>query len=459
MSDESSKIQKVNFETFSEDCLFEVMDRLPTNYLYTIALTCTRLYDLAAIQYRRKHPEKYVCFTVIDDKIVLLPDEYDVKLFGRKFLNVIIRGESRNVALEEELIDYIRESCSPNMRIIRFEEAMLLGEQLNRLADMLQRVETLVLNKCGMNEDFYDCLLSKCHRLKHLIISDSYTIIDPDGSKWMEMNYPLLESVQICSIPMLLNQRERWELFFRRNPQIKRFSCDNWYVEDVINRPVKVMRQFAPNLTHLFLSLRGIGHLNSTYYDLSILCERRQFQRLELQFSGQTGIQYMHRHAKQMLSTIKKLHAIHLTNVLLTKEAAAEIAWIQSLKQLNFENVSLSADFAEKLAQNLHGLEEIFADSVIDVTPFIRLAPNLRKIELSNTEIGTLNLGWGLLWLNDERTTVTGACPITIYVKNTAMDGVEQTIITNGIIAIKPITQDKRILAKVKHTFVEIIPQ
>lgn len=458
MSNASSQIQKVNLETLSEDCIFEIMDRLATNYLYTIALTCTRFYNLAAIQYRRKHPEKYACVSVIDDKIVLLPDEYDVKLFGRKFLNLIIRSEGRNVAFEDELIDFIWANCSSNLQIVRFEEAMLLGAQLKRMENMLHRVETLVLHKCGMNDDFYDCLLSKCHRLKHLIISDSYTIIDPDGSKWMQMRYPLLESVQICSITLLPIQHEQWEQFFRRNPQIKRFSCDHWYAVDALDRPIKTIRRFAPNLTHLYLSLRGIGHLNSTYYDLSVLCNCSQFQRLELQFTGQTGIQYLHRHSKQMLSTIKKLQAIHLTDVLLTKETAVEVAWIQSLKQLNFVNVTLGAEFAENLSNNLHGLESIYSDSVIDVTPFIRIAPNLRKIELSNTEIGNLNLGWGLLWLNDERTKVIDACPITVYVKNTSMDGVEQTIITNGIIAIKPIAQDKRVLAKVKHTFVESIP-
>lgn len=218
----------LTLETLGEDCIFEIFDRLPTNYLYPIAETCRRFYDLASIQYRRKHPEKFVCLTMIDEKIVLLPNEYDVKLFGRKFLNVIIRGDGRNCRWEDGLLQFMLYNCSSNLQMIRFEKAMLQRVQLNSMQHMFHRLGTVVLHECGMIDDFYDCLLRECNQLKHLIISDSYTFIDPAGSKWMEKHYPLLETIQICSITMLPYQREPWLKFFRANPQIKSFACDHW---------------------------------------------------------------------------------------------------------------------------------------------------------------------------------------------------------------------------------------
>lgn len=449
---ESESLQELTMETLSEDCVFEILDRLQTNYLYTIAETCTRFFDLASIQYRRRHPEKFVCLLMMDEKIALLPDEYDVKLFGRKFLNVMIRGESRNCRWDDELLQFILTNCSSSLQMIRFERAMLQSVQLKRMHHMLHRVETVVIHECGMIDDFYDCLLSECDQLKHLIISDSYTIMNPAGSKWMSMKYPLLESVQICSITMLPFQRDQWVKFFRQNPQIKCFACDHWYSIDAMDRPIKTIATNARNLERLFISLRGIGHLNATYYDLSVLGESSHFESLELQFTGNTGIQYLIRHAK-LLASIKQLHTLHLYDMVLTKEIAHVVITLANLKRLNFVKTPFNTDFAESVSSGLHNLEEIYSDISNDFTPFIRNAPKLMKIQLADTEFGAINLGWGLLWLNDERTKIN-SCPITIYVKNISTEDTEHSIISSGIISIKPMPSDKRLLLKVKNTFV-----
>lgn len=456
----------LSLQTLNDDCVFEILVRLPTNYLYTIGETCTRLFNLAAIQYRHIHPEKFACVTMIKDKIVLLPDQHDVQMFGRKFLNMVIRGYGRNYKWDDDLLEFILINCSSNWRIVRFEEAMLQDTKITTIKNMLHRVDSMVLHKCGMLDDFYNGLLSKCHRLNQLILSDSHPMISSDDCKWLQMKYPLLQSVRICSITMYGFQKEQWIQFFQQNPQIKCFSCDHWYSIDPTDRPVNVFVKHAPNLTQLYLSLRGIGHLNATYYDLDVLCERKQFQSLELQFSSYTGLQYLLRHSK-ILAGLKKLHGLHLTNnshninsnsnnniMSLDKETATVISTLQSLKRLNFVNVTFTAEFADTLSSSLPNLEGIYCDVTNDFTAFIRNAPKLSRIELFNTYFGAYNLGWGLHWLNEERIKIPYACPITIYVKNTAIEDAEQCIISNGIITIEPLVEDKRILTKVKNTFV-----
>lgn len=117
--------KELSLQTLSEDCVFEVFDRLPTNYLYIIAETCTRFHDLASIQYRRRHPEKYVHISMVDENIVLLPNDHDVQMFGRKFLNAIIHGDGRNCRFEGKLLDFIVDNCSSSLQTVRFEEVRL----------------------------------------------------------------------------------------------------------------------------------------------------------------------------------------------------------------------------------------------------------------------------------------------------------------------------------------------
>lgn len=450
-SQENDELAELNLTALSDDCLFEILNRLPTNYLYTIAETCTRLFDVAAIEYRRRHPNKFACLSMFDEKIVLHPNDYDVQTFGRKFLNLIIRGNGRNHQLSAEFLEYIILNCSSNLKMLRFEEMMLKTEQLQIFKHMLYRTETLVLHKCGMIDDFYDSLLRYCHNLKHLIISDTYTQIG-SNEMWLFMKYPVLESVHLCSVTMVSFQSERWTNFFHQNQQIKRFSCDHWYSIEASDRPIKIIAQNLPKLTHLYISLRGIGHLNSTYYDLSVLCQKQTFQSIEIQCTGTIGQQYLNRHSK-ILCSMTKLHALHLTDTTLTKETAADIISIANLKKLNFVNSTFDTDFAEMISKKLLVLEEIYADVTNDFIPFILNTPKLQKIVLSNTAIGELNLGWGLNWLNSERMKCKNASPLTIFVHNISSGDAEVQGFSNGLITIQSIAIDKRIISQVNNTF------
>lgn len=252
-----------------------------------------------------------------------------------------------------------------------------------------------------MNDDFYDNLLRHCHRLKHLIVSDSHGIVEPGENKWMQQTYPVLECVQLCSITLTSFCYSQWESFFLQNPQITSFACDHWYSADASDRPIRAISKNAKNLKRLYISLRGIGHLNNTYSDLLGLCQRRQFQHLEIQSTGDTGLQYLMRHFK-ILREMGKLHALHLTNVSLKKEAATAITALSSLKQLNFTNATFDAEFGEIVSINLPNLEEIRCNNgANDFTGFVRFAPKLKKIVLANTEMGELNLG-KFLHLNEQ---------------------------------------------------------
>lgn len=438
-----------------DDLVFDIFKRLQTNYLYLIAETCTRFLDLTSIEYRRRHPEKFACISIVDERIVLHPKDDDVQVFGRKFLNLIVHSHGRHFRLEDDLLRFILFNCSVNLQMLRFQEAMLHVDQLQAMQHMLHRIETLVLHKCGMNDDFYDYLLRHCQRVKHLIVSDSYGIVEPTGNKWLHQTYPALETVQLCSITMASFCYSHWETFFLLNPQITSFSCDHWCLIDSLDRPIKAIARNAKNLQRLYISLRGIGHLNTTFSDLLGLCQQKQFQRLEIQLTGETGIQYLIRHLK-ILRDMSKLRALHLTCGQFKKEAATPIATLANLTQLTFTDATFDIEFGEILSKNMQNLEEIHCDTgANDFTPFVRFTPTLKKIVLANTEMSQLNLGWGPHWLSSERQSIPGACPITFYVKISTIGGNELTTLTCGIVTIKSIVPNKSVLLIVDNTFVD----
>lgn len=450
-------------ELLPDDSVFDIFKRLPTNYLYSIAETSKRFLDLTSIEYRRRHPDKYVCIGWKDDRIALFPKHDDVHVFGRKFLNLMLYSCGRNNRFDDELLQFVVANCSMNWQQLRFEQAMLHEDQLQTIHHMMHRIEKLVLNKCGMNGDFFDILLRHCHRLKHLIVSDSYSIVESDGNnRWLRRAYPLLESVQLCSMTMVSFCRSEWESFFLNNPQLISFSCDHWYSTESTDRPIKVISKDAKNLKRLYISLRGIGHLNQTFSDLLGLCQQKQFQRLEIQFTGDTGIQYLMYHGK-ILGQMGKLHSIHLTDVQLKKDAATSIASLISVKQLNFVNTTFDNESAEILAKHMHNLEAIHCNTgANDLTPFVRLSPKLQKIVVTNSEMEALNLQWGPHWLTSEREKMPNACPITFYVKASTVTGANmetvevETKMTTGLVTIKSIVFNKSVLSKVNNTFVDL---
>lgn len=135
------EVKENTFETQPDDSVFAILERLQTNHLYLIGETCRRFLDLTSIEYRRRYPEKFACVSVNNDRIVLQPTDYDVQIFGRKFLNLIVRSHGRHCRFDDGLLQFILFNCSVNLQMLRFEEAMLHVDQLQAIQHMLHRVE------------------------------------------------------------------------------------------------------------------------------------------------------------------------------------------------------------------------------------------------------------------------------------------------------------------------------
>lgn len=134
----------VSLETLPDDVIFAILKRLQTNYLYLIAETCTRFLDLTSIEYRQRYPDKFACVALIGEKIQLYPKDDDVQVFGRKFLNLVIRSHGRNCRFEDDLLKFVIFNCSVNLKMLRLDEVMLHADQLELIQHMLHRIEVRI---------------------------------------------------------------------------------------------------------------------------------------------------------------------------------------------------------------------------------------------------------------------------------------------------------------------------
>lgn len=437
----------------NDDCIFEIFDRLTHDSLLEMALTCKRFHGLAAIQYRRQNPTKSVYFQVLADTVDIQPKELDIQIFGTKLLNVVIRGVGQNWHMAEHALHYIATNCSTSLKSVRFECMMLSRVHLDALKHLLHRIEKLAFHKVTFIHDFYKDFLRHCMELKHLIIFDSIGMVEKDASGWLTMEYPHLESICISSTMATSFQfNDLWDKFFRRNPTIKSFSCHFIYVVDPAARPVKAIERNAKNLERLYLSLHRIGHLNSTYYDLSVLCTKPQFKFLELHMA-ESSVHNLIIHNK-MLATFSALKAMHLTKLTVNPDICTALGAFMHLEQINIVQCTIDMVCSELLAKGLANLRRIYGEWTLDtLAAFIRYTPTLNEIHLSNElHMLVMSDGTSLYDLNHERSLLPNASVVTIFIHlKPETDLTPFEIETNQLVRIKKQPNEEQF--DVKYTF------
>lgn len=404
--------------TLSDDCVLEIFGRMPDIGLLVMANTCKRFRDLAAIQYRRVHPTKAVRFHITEDKVEIHPlNHWDVQAFGHKMLNVVIRGVGQNWHMGEHGLTHIATNCSPSLKTVRFEHMMLSKLHTQALGHLLHRVESLTFHRTTFIDDFFQDFLVHCTVLKHLTISESIGMVEPDATRWLCMQYPHLQSVCISStLTSSFSVGNHWDVFFQRNPRINTFSCHFMYTNDSAARPLTAIERHAHELQRLYLSLHGIGHLNSTYYDLSVLCAQRQFKFLELHV-GQNSAPYLLHHNK-MLATYGALKALHFTKMTVSPVLCTGLMAFKRIQQLHFTECDIGAMCAEYLAKDMADLRRLCGTLTMDeLAPFIRNARKLSEVHLKDARLKATFDATTLDKLNEERAQLVDASAVTIYIK------------------------------------------
>lgn len=178
----TEKLSK-DLNEMNDDCIEEVMRRLPIIDLCKVAMTCTRLNSVAEGVFSRLHATE--CYTLkiastTDDEVTELNDSSILlPAFGGQIQELQIvssRDKSKKVA-ELKMLSDVNTYCSKNttikLRLVNFD---INSELIEHLADVLDKISNLELHRCSINNSFrsstdpetYRILLEYCINLQAL---------------------------------------------------------------------------------------------------------------------------------------------------------------------------------------------------------------------------------------------------------------------------------------------------
>lgn len=317
------------------------------------------------------------------------------------------------------LMFYVNSQCNKHPKLLRFVN-MTLNEIEGEMIDwILRRVEAVEFVTCESG-DFYRYVLSRCEKIKHLVVKQCTL----DGSlctsdaNWLYRSYPLLESFDVQLDGE--SNHEALIKFMQLNPRIKKFTCRSRLCS-YLSKIQNVMSAIdALDLEELFLTIGGECDFRSIYAKLLDISRSAKFKRLTLEF-GTADVKDILIDNLNNLAGLDKLYALHITNVDFAKDLPTNIDLLTNLKELHLNNLANCDYSARMIASVTPNLELLvvrdscyFTPSVVDfIQPFIEYLPKLKKIVLAHDVWPRINQR--LAFLNEKRQQLYGACIVYIW--------------------------------------------
>ncbi len=314
---------RTDFLSMNNDCIYKIFEWLDLDDICSISDTCKQLKMLSSDYFQRKYHDKLVRgmrIVAVDGKIQLQPNEKYVWSFSRCFDKVIANVDTRltrNLGVSKhDLPVFIRENCNDYLSSIQFESMFLYHSIGESITNVLENVGTVVFTGCDL-EGTYHQILKHCPNLKYLIVEENY------GHKIEQLlleTYPKLEQF-ICRYYGRVLMKKNLKIFLRQHPKLKRLTwCFHARIReatfsDKTLECIEMIVKNGKNLEELFLSFDGTYNLESICDKLTVLCDRKHFKRLELDFRfttlGYKLSKMMIDHGHHM-SNLKSLLGLHL---------------------------------------------------------------------------------------------------------------------------------------------------
>lgn len=195
--------------------------------------------------------------------------------------------------------------------------------------------------------------------------------------------------------------------------------------------------QSAENIEDLFLEFDAVVYQTqecTIWEDVQNLNQRENFKRLEMKtaFDGKC---YEH------FNEIDSFTGFHLIPDQANRNNMPPPVFGAHLKILQIQETIIDEEIADKLAQKLTNLEELYLTFVCAVnfdciTPFAVKSPKLLKIIVSAKSVENLNAEV-IRQLNDKRKTLKNAAKLEIYLKKFDNDSTAFDDIINDLVNVK----------------------
>lgn len=332
------------------------------------------------------------------------------------------------------ITNFVRTRCDQKLRKIWIEGDMELipfGEEIENFLRNVEVVQFSHREESGQDEATF---LKYCPNVTKLILDDE--IHKDNVEAILEQKFEQLTHFYLIETDAMSLNATKLQTFFENNDKIQcvalRFHIRKYEADK--DNAVKCIKtvHYARYLKHLILSIsRELVHFDSIYGFLKVLCERDNFESLEIEFSGKLGADALTSHANQ-LANLKQLTKCYLTHVRLTDVIPALRSFLNLktivLRYLRFESDWLQSHYFDQLIQQvdktqnmtLCRIEEVHIEEICNnqqlstyVMQFVRHWVNLKRI-LVPRSFGD-DTDFDIAELNRTREKLKNACELTIY--------------------------------------------
>lgn len=373
----------------------EVFDSLYLKELFVFGQTCKRLRALVAHYFQEYYKNVYISCT---DKGIHVGD-WKITGFSPCIRNMTISGDNWQQTIASNRFNALTD--------ITLEDVSLTEDKIACIKDILGKTETVRLNDCKVNNEFFASFLAHCTSIKELHVripqlEPSEIIIGTDNN-WLLHEYPTLERLDLLSLSNVSKIKEL-KTFFEQNPTVKSFLTTSeflWSNKDIIQAT-------KTNLDVLVVVVSRTERIRSSLYVLlKDLYDKGFYKQLKMHIAG-----IDQRDVTAMVSN-GGLVELYPTKI----SSGIDLCPLVNLKVLYLgDGINGSFDL-ESLATalvNLERLEYKMADRYYTY-PFLRLSIKLKEIKIS-LMLDCIFDPVQLLNMNKEREKLANARKVVIYV-------------------------------------------
>ncbi|XP_037034137.1 uncharacterized protein LOC119072922 [Bradysia coprophila] len=390
-----------NLELLPDDCVLAIFEWLTLDDLCAFSGTCKR-FQMLGQQYFRIHFPNEVNTEVevkigSKGKICVSPHKSYLKCFQKFITNISIvsydhdgeeseddeSSEDDEPSADEDpaderirqmslVVNFMNRKCNRINRICVEGDVDLdsfIHASGNKAKKILRSAETVVFkdrNHSGVDEAKF---LMRCPNITTLIMEDGIAMQNCNAI--FQQMYPKLEHFYYIRSYGTDLRIDNLKTFFRHHPKIKTVAW-MFHYDDAEDDALKCLQMvdYVSNLEHMFLLIDRLlaDNFNSICNYLNVLCNRENFQCLEIEFSGEEGAAALKANSK-FLAKLKQCTKIHVTCMLLT-EVIPALQSLTYLKTLSLADLTFEEDW----------------NDYFETDDLVRLVDNTRNIDLPSIE-------------------------------------------------------------------------
>lgn len=367
-SEPKRKSKKASILSLNDDCLYEVIKKLPLNDLCAMGETCERIHALCADYFPRGFKEKVLIIDSVreDGGFVKRPSaEKYIDIFETSIRNVVLGKDcASKKALQRLNSVYKRhqtiegegdQEVIQNIAVIKELRLESWSNGLRKshgpsFADAVKEVESLTLANTTVIGDLNQCLLKFMPNLKELRIWEDFN--EPSETDWMTKSYPKLERFIWHSNEEL--PIDKFKQFLSNNPNISYFSLlakSQNTVQKLIKDRIRVNELFFDLPSFFFYDTNDMN-TRTLLNDLLVLC-KQQSCRLHLNWvNRESEIPSL---VDKLWSLAPYIEGLYFGNGALDKRFVQSLVTFEHLKVLQLDIGEHSDPFAA-----IPNVEEIY---------------------------------------------------------------------------------------------------